>query len=514
MSGAAVAVVLVVGALSLTFPGFLSRDYDAKSLASLRKQAVRTRQGFASLLASLESRKARFDGTGPPRRRRGLLPLFREAGLDTATEGIALSNGDGFFEVWYGNVLSLADQVGERTSRPEGGRRLDPRPEQGLGLSHRPPAAGRRRAACWPTSPGWPSSPSSNPPTSAKSHALRPRLAGRLRHRLLGLPRGRRGVREVLRPAPGRVHGPAAAEERDPDPLLPAPERDRAHHGHRDAGLAVADLPAQRSLGKTSGSFSCSSFSSPGSRPSPFSGPRPISAGAGTSLSGLAGALLLVGLRIVALPLGQLERVQSLRLFKPSRGRLRLLGGLTQSPADIFLTALTVLGLAACLAVCVPRPRRGEQVRLSVLGRVLIGVAAAGPRRGRPPRPPRARPPGRLQLQPLASPLGLRYRRAWPCSSGCSCSWSPFSSPWPSSSGWPSRTPGQDLLSGLAVAPGAAAGQSSSGKALRSFSWSSARPSSPGSSPSPSSPGFRGGARSGSPGSSSRPYGSRVRSTA
>ena len=59
VSGAAVALALIVGALSLALPRFLSRDYDAKSLASLRKQAVLTRQGFASLLASLESRKWR-----------------------------------------------------------------------------------------------------------------------------------------------------------------------------------------------------------------------------------------------------------------------------------------------------------------------------------------------------------------------------------------------------------------------------------------------------------------------
>ena len=98
----------------------------------------------------------------------------------------------------------------------------------------------------------------------------------------------------------------------------------------------------------------------------------------GEPLSGAAGALLLVGLRIAALPLGQLERVQSLRLFKPAVAGFASWRGLTQSPGDILLTALTVFGLAVCLAVCVPRPRRGEEVRLSVLGRILIAVAAAG----------------------------------------------------------------------------------------------------------------------------------------
>ncbi len=43
-SAAGAAIALLVAALSFLVPGFLSRDYDAKSLASLRRQAGRTRQ--------------------------------------------------------------------------------------------------------------------------------------------------------------------------------------------------------------------------------------------------------------------------------------------------------------------------------------------------------------------------------------------------------------------------------------------------------------------------------------
>ncbi|MCK7481937.1 MAG: hypothetical protein M0C28_35760 [Candidatus Moduliflexus flocculans] len=56
-----------VGALSIALPGFLSRDYDAKSLASLRDRAARTRQNLAALSARLEARAARFAGTRPAR---------------------------------------------------------------------------------------------------------------------------------------------------------------------------------------------------------------------------------------------------------------------------------------------------------------------------------------------------------------------------------------------------------------------------------------------------------------
>ncbi|HPW19104.1 MAG TPA: histidine kinase dimerization/phospho-acceptor domain-containing protein, partial [Candidatus Aminicenantes bacterium] len=92
----------------------------------------------------------------------------------------------------------------------------------------------------------------------------------------------------------------------------------------------------------------------------------------------LAGAALLVALRIAALSLGQLERIQAFRLFRPDAAGFVSWRGLTQSPADIFLTALTLLGLAVSLAVSVRGPRRGEAARLSTLGRVLAGVAAGG----------------------------------------------------------------------------------------------------------------------------------------
>ncbi|RPI99078.1 MAG: hypothetical protein EHM31_10790, partial [Candidatus Aminicenantes bacterium] len=109
-SGAALVLALLVAALTLTLPGFLSRDYDAKSLASLRGEAARTRQAFAGLLSSLEARKTRFAGAALPAEAADFFPLFRAAGLDPENEGLALSNGDGFVEAWYGNVLSPADQ--------------------------------------------------------------------------------------------------------------------------------------------------------------------------------------------------------------------------------------------------------------------------------------------------------------------------------------------------------------------------------------------------------------------
>jgi len=60
--GAALVLAVIIGGVSLVLPGILSRDYDQKSLASLRRQSAQTRQALSRLLASLEARKEAFDG--------------------------------------------------------------------------------------------------------------------------------------------------------------------------------------------------------------------------------------------------------------------------------------------------------------------------------------------------------------------------------------------------------------------------------------------------------------------
>ena len=86
-SGAAIVLTLLVAALTFTLPGFLSRDYDAKSLASLRGEAARTRQAFAGLLASLEARKARFAGAACSPKPRISSPSFAAPASTPRTRG-------------------------------------------------------------------------------------------------------------------------------------------------------------------------------------------------------------------------------------------------------------------------------------------------------------------------------------------------------------------------------------------------------------------------------------------
>ena len=375
-SGAAVALVLVVGALSLALPRFLSRDYDAKSLASLRKQAVLTRQGFASLLASLESRKARFERLPLPAEAKDAYPLFRKEGLDPETEGIALGNGDGFFEVWYGNVLSLADQVGIEdleVLKWSGGSFLIRSKASVYLIVLQPLKDGGRILANFVRLAFIPQFQSSH---IRESHALRPafradfdidywdfredvegfeKFFSRHKDEFTGQPRQKNEIQTLffpLRNETGRIMATVTLVS----PSLTA-KLSRAREGLRLVLLLLLFAAGLAAVAYF--------WSSPD-----FRHGRDI-------VSGGLGAALLVGLRLLALPLGHLEKIQSLSLFKPSVAGFSSWGGLTGSPADIFLSALTVLGLAVCLAVCAPWPRRGDEVHLSVLRSVLVHISAA-----------------------------------------------------------------------------------------------------------------------------------------
>jgi signal transduction histidine kinase len=63
--------------------------------------------------------------------------------------------------------------------------------------------------------------------------------------------------------------------------------------------------------------------------------------------------LALVGLRLIFFPLSRLERIQGLPLFSPSLASFLSVGGLTQSPADIFLTALFLFLISGSLVIAV-----------------------------------------------------------------------------------------------------------------------------------------------------------------
>ena len=374
--GAAVVLALLAAGLSLILPGVLSRDYDAKSLASLRRQAGETRQAFSAVLASLEARKSRFDVADLPAEAADFFPLFREARLDAENEGIALSNGDGLIEAWYGNVLSPADQIDreELEDRKRNGGTFLIRSKASVYLvAFQPLGDGGRMLVHFDRLAFIPQVRSTY---IREFHALRPALrkdfaidywdfredvAGfekffaRHQDEFPGEPRQKNEIQTLffpLRNEKGRIMATVTLSSPSLTSRLSAARED-------------LDLVLLLALIAAAGAAVAFAWSSPG-----FLGGRdPVSAA--------SGAVLLAGARLLALPLGQLERVQSLGLFQPAVAGFASWRGLTQSPADIFLTALTGFGLAVCLAVCVFRSPRERGARLSLPAGILVHVPAA-----------------------------------------------------------------------------------------------------------------------------------------
>ena len=374
--GAALVLAVLVTALSLTLPGVLSRDYDAKSLASLRGQAVRARQGFSGMLARLEARQARFAGLPMPSGAEDFFPLFRAAGLDAENEGIALSNGDGLIEAWYGNVLSPADQI-ERTDlenqKKAGGSFLVRSKATVFLVAFQALGGGGRMLVHFARLAFLPQVQSSY---IREFHALSPafrsdfdidywdfredvdgfeKFFARHKDEFTGQPRQKNEIQTLffpLRNEKGHIMATVT---------VASPSLTSRLTGSRE------DLRLILLLVLFAGG--CAGLAYFWSSPDFLRGKGAV--------PGALGAVLLVGLRLLALPLGHLGRIQSLGLFRPAVAGFVSWGGLTQSPADIFLTALTALGLAVCLAVCVFKPWSDREIRFSVLGGLWVHISAA-----------------------------------------------------------------------------------------------------------------------------------------
>ena len=64
---------------------------------------------------------------------------------------------------------------------------------------------------------------------------------------------------------------------------------------------------------------------------------------------GLLIILTLGGLRLIFIPLGKLEKIQSLPIFSPSSAGFLSVGNFTRSPADIFFTAFFLFLIIGCI---------------------------------------------------------------------------------------------------------------------------------------------------------------------
>ena len=377
----AVALALVIGLLSLALPRFIARNYDRKSLASLKDESQAVRREFARLLAAFESRKSRFAAAPLPVDPEVYFSFFKKSGLDTGTEGVALTNGDGNPVIWYGNVLSLIDLVPADSFKALKAQSaaflirskssvylvsLEPRGADGSLLAHFKLLA---------FIPQFQSS------YILESHALEPafrtefdidywdykqdvsgfeKLFARHNDGFAGQPRQENEIQTLffpLRNEAGRILATVT---------LSSPSLTSKLTGVRESLWLVLFLflAAGALLGIVY------LWTSPG-----FLEGRAI-------VPGMLILLLLAGLRFIAFPVGRLEPVRSLSVFSPAVAGFRSIWSLTQSPADILLTALVAFVLSACLAVYGKRLfRAGKRKPWRFLApglHLLAGAVAAG----------------------------------------------------------------------------------------------------------------------------------------
>ncbi|MBN2265420.1 MAG: HAMP domain-containing protein [Candidatus Aminicenantes bacterium] len=376
-AAAALVLALLVAAFSLALPGILSRDYDARSLSALRQQAARARQDFARILGSLAARKDPFENRALPAEPGDFFPLFREAGLDLENQGIALCDGDGFIEAWHGNILSPADQIGrndlEELKRT--GATFLARSIATVYLAVlQPLGTGTRMLVHFERLAFIPQVQSSY---IREFHALGPALRSNAEIRYYDLNEDVAGWEAFFARHDDEYTG-QPREEHEIQTLV-FPLRNEEGRIMADVTLRSPSLTSRlTAAGEDLRLISLLALIAAALAGLAFVGSRPGWTTDRRVAFGTAGAGLIVVLRLLALPLGRLERIQSLSLFKPSMAGFRTWLGLTQSPADIFLTALAALGLAVCLAFAMPRRPVVRESRRPFAAGLLAHAAAAG----------------------------------------------------------------------------------------------------------------------------------------
>ncbi len=376
----AVGLALLVAALSLTLPRLLSRHYDQKSMASLKSQAPDVRKEFARLLAGLESKKSLFAKAPLPADPDVYFSLFKRAGLDVETEGIALTTGDGNPVIWYGNVLSLIDLVPAESFKSLKGLAaaflirskssiylvsLQPRGEDGSLLAHFKLLA---------FIPQFQSS------YVLEHQALRRAFRTEFDIDFWDFRQDVSGFEKLFARHDDEFAGqPSKANEIQ---TLFFPLRNEAGRIVATVTLSSPSLTSKLTdIRESLWLIILLLLAAAGVLGQIYLWTSPAFLKERKVLPGILIAAVAVGMRFLAVPLDRLERFQSLPVFSPAAAGFRSPGNLTQSPAGIFLTALLVFAVAACLAIySVPLFRAGrEKARPFVFPvlQVLAGALAA-----------------------------------------------------------------------------------------------------------------------------------------
>jgi signal transduction histidine kinase len=381
-AGAGAALAVAVGLLSLAAPRLISRHYDQKSLAWLEKQSREVRREFTSILKKLEAREERWAKIPTPSTPEDWFSLFKGSGLDTETQGIALTTEDGNPIVWYGNVLSLIDLVPSASFEA-----LKAQPAAFLMQSKSSvylvrlarAGDGGNLLAHFVLLAFIPQFQSS---FILEYHALHPSLKAAFDIDYWDFQEDVSGFEKFF----ARHDDVFAGQPRQENEIqtLYFPLRNQANRILATVTLSSPSLTSKLTevrqnfrlilLLLLAASYVLALlffWTSPGF----------LKGGRGVPAALII--VLSVGLRAIAFPLAQLERFRALEIFSPALAGFHSLASLTRSPADLFLTGLLVFGLCACLAVYArplisrdapEKPARPAAVLVPVLAGFLSGA--------------------------------------------------------------------------------------------------------------------------------------------
>ncbi len=343
---ATTALALLCLVSSLVLPSFIGRDYDRKSLEGLKHRARDVRAEFAGVLAGhrrLLERLRTIASADPSRVFDGLSAL----GLEDDVEGGAYYGPDGRLAVWLGNAIDLGDHArsGDLTSFAATGAPFLVRDKASVYLSSIEAAPGGGHFALFRLLAFIPQIQSSY---VKQSHFLKPSLLRRCAVDYWSFREDVSGFERIFSKHGDEFAGePRRANEiqtlyfplRGPDRTILATVTlsspsltERLTTFREDALLRFFGLLIGALLILLLAIVSSPRF---------FRERRP-----GALLSVV---FLAAGLRALFFPLSRLERVQSLSVFSPAGAGFFSAGGLTRSPADIFLTSTTVALVVACV---------------------------------------------------------------------------------------------------------------------------------------------------------------------
>jgi len=372
---AGIGLALVCLISSLVCPSLIRPDYDRKSLDRLKRRARDVRTEFAAVLAAHAKLLGRLREAAP-----GDPPLLFERlsalEMEGDREGAAFYGPDSRLAVWLGNVIDVGDHArsGDLTAFSAAGAPFLVRDKASVYLASVEAVPGGGYIALFRLLAFIPQFQSSY---VRQSHFLKPGLMRRCAVDYWSFREDVSGFERIFSKHEDEFAGePRRANEiqtlyfplRGPDArilatvTLSSPSlTERLTTFREDMLLGFYTLLFVSLL-----ILLFSLLASPR-----FFGKRNF----GAVLSVI---LLAAGLRALFFPLSRLGRVQSLTVFSPAGAGFFSVGGLTRSPADIFLTSAAIALVVGCLTILARPPLEADRRSASPVVRLLSQGIALG----------------------------------------------------------------------------------------------------------------------------------------